>query len=164
MRKIAIIALLVSMNAVASISHRGIEFIKNNEKCSLTAYPDASGYSIGWGHHGALKGQKISQRAADELFLEDISIVKESVDRLLGELGFKVSQGFEDGLYDLVYNCGEYGVRQSEFWARMQRCRVRNGKVDKSDLSYSIAAVKTARISHEGHKERRYKTHKMMLE
>ena len=33
-----------------SISNNGKQFIKDQEKCVLTAYWDSDGYSIGYGH------------------------------------------------------------------------------------------------------------------
>ena len=40
----------------------------------MVAYPDANGYSIGWGHHGSdvTKGMKINQATADSYFEKDI--------------------------------------------------------------------------------------------
>ena len=85
------------------------------------------------------------------------------------DIKFKPTQDFIDGLADLVYNCGEAGVKKSEFYKRLCRCRVKNGKVSKTDLNYTIAAVKTMRLpsSNSGLKDgvakRRYEIHKQML-
>ena len=76
---------------------------------------------------------------------------------------------FYDGLADLVYNCGECGVKKSEFYKRLSKCRVKNGKVNKNDLNYTVAAVKTMRLPSsktglkEGISKRRHETHKQML-
>ena len=75
-------------------------------------------------------------------------------------------KGFIDGLGDLIYNCGERGVTLSVFWERLQKCRYdRNepGFINKNDLNFTIAGVKTSRISAKGHVPRRYDAHKMML-
>ena len=58
-----------------------------------------------------------------------------------------------------AYNTG----KKSEFYSRLQKCRVTNGVMDISDYNYTIAAVKTTRISHPGHHKRRFEEHKMML-
>lgn len=145
------------------ISNVGKESIKKYETCQLTAYWDSDGYSIGYGHHSkeVKKGQKISQSKANYYFNKDIEQVNISINRLINELPVKhkFSQSFIDGLGDLIYNCGEYGVKSSEFYKRLMRCRKNNRK----DLEFSIAAVKNCRISSKGHIERRYNTYKMML-
>ena len=157
-----------SINTFAyTISSKGKLFIKNQETCVLTAYWDSNGYSIGWGHHGSdvKKGMKISKAQADKFFNKDIKEIEASANRLLKSLPYKYtfSQNFFDGLCSFVYNCGESGVQKSEFYKRLKRCRMRNGVINKNDLKYSIASVKTSRISAPGHKFRRYDEHKLML-
>ena len=157
-----------SINTFAyTISSKGKRFIKNQETCVLTAYWDFNGYSIGWGHHGSdvKKGMKISKAQADKFFNKDIKEIEASANRLLKSLPYKYtfSQNFFDGLCSFVYNCGESGVQKSEFYKRLKRCRMRNGVINKNDLKYSIASVKTSRISAPGHKFRRYDEHKLML-
>ena len=146
-----------------SVSNKGKEFIKENEKCVLTAYWDSNGYSIGYGHHGSdvRKGMKISKTQANKYFNNDIATVNAAINRLIDNLPIKhkFSQGFIDGLGDLIYNCGEGGVKTSEFYKRLMRCRKNN----KNDLLFCVAAVKTLRVSCPGHKTRRYNTHKLML-
>ena len=157
-----------SINTFAyTISSKGKRFIKNQETCVLTAYWDSNGYSIGWGHHSSdvKKGMKISKAQADKFFNKDIKEIEASANRLLKSLPYKYtfSQNFFDGLCSFVYNCGESGVQKSEFYKRLKRCRMRNGVINKNDLKYSIASVKTSRISAPGHKFRRYDEHKLML-
>lgn len=146
-----------------SMSMVGKNFIKKHENCVLTSYWDSNGYSIGYGHHGkdVKKNMKISQKQADKYFYNDIKSVNESINRLVSELNPKLnlSQKFIDGLGDLIYNCGENGVRQSDFFNRLKRCRPNN----KNDINYTIAAVKTCRVSCPGHKTRRKETAIMML-
>ena len=163
--------LLLGMSVVClgneyTLSSNGEEHIKSFEKCSLTSYWDANGYSIGYGHHGkdVKKNQRISQTQAEKLFSEDVKEAQDGANRLLASLPYKYkfNQSFYDGLCDLVYNCGEGGVRQSEFYRRLKRCRVRNGKMNNSDYEYTLSAVKTCRISCDGHKTRRKATHLLM--
>ena len=98
-------------------------------------------------------------------FNKDIKEIEAASNRLIDNLPYKYkfSQGFFDGLCSLVYNAGESGVQKSEFYQRLKRCRVKNGKINRNDLNYSIAGVKTSRISAPGHKSRRYDEHKLML-
>ena len=151
-----------------SISNNGKQFIKDQETCVLTAYWDSNGYSIGWGHHGSdvTRGMRISKAKANQFFNEDIKLIESAANRIIKSLPYKYkfSQSFFDGLCSLVYNCGEGGVQKSEFYQRLKRCRVKNGKINQNDLNYSIAGVKTSRISAPGHKSRRYDEHKLMLE
>lgn len=148
-----------------TMSDAGKQAIMDAESCVLTAYWDSNGYSIGWGHHGSdvYKGMKISKAQAKKYFNQDIKSVEAAANRMLKNFKCTFSQGFFDGLCDLIYNCGEAGVKKSEFWNRLNRCRIKNGKMNETDLSFTIAAVKSCRISCAGHKDRRYATHKMML-
>lgn len=147
-----------------SISSKGKNSIKKYETCQLTAYWDSNGYSIGYGHHGkdVYKGMKISKLRANNLFEQDIIKVNKSINRLINNLPVKhrFSQNFIDGLGDLIFNCGESGIKNSEFYNRLIKCRKNN----KQDLQFAIAAVKKLRISFSGHKIRRYNTHKIMLD
>lgn len=154
-----------------TIYNKGKKQIMTRESCSLTVYKDNIGYSIGYGHK-LKKGEnykKISKAKAEQLFKEDIKSVEASINRILKDIKFKPTQNFIDGLADLVYNCGESGVKRSEFYKRLCRCRAKNGNVNKNDLSYTIAAVKTMRLPSskmglkEGVAKRRYEVHKQML-
>ena len=168
-----IIILIISVNVFANykMSSSGKEDIMFRESCSLTVYKDNNGYSIGYGHK-LKKGEnykKITQAKAKELFNKDIAWVDASINRILKDIKWKPSQNFIDGLGDLIYNCGESGVKKSEFYKRLLRCRVKNGKVNQNDLNYTIAAIKTMRLPakstglHNGVAKRRYYVHKKML-
>ena len=150
-----------------SISNKGKEFIKNQEKCSLVAYWDSDGYSIGWGHHGkdVKKGMKISKHQANKYFNNDIKKFESVANRIIKSLpyNYKFSQGFFDGLCSFVYNTGEGGVYKSEFYKRLKNCRVKNGVMNKNDYNFTIAGVKTSRVYCKGHITRRYDEHKLML-
>lgn len=150
-----------------TISNFGKQFIKDQEKCILTAYWDSNGYSIGWGHHGSdvKKNMKISKTQANKYFDTDIKNIEAAANRLLRKLPYRYifTQEFFDGLCSLVYNCGESGVQRSEFYNRLLKCRVRNGIMNQSDFNFTVAGVKISRISAPGHKSRRYDEHKLML-
>ncbi len=172
MKKILLIALAIFSCLIISakdytISSEGIEFIKQYEQCALVAYPDAGGWSIGYGHHGkdVYQGMTISKNEANRLFRKDIQKFSASVKRLIESLPYEYefSQGFIDGLYSLVYNCGEGGVRKSIFYQRLIRCRVIDGVMNENDFNYTIAGVKQSKISSPGHVKRRHAEHLMML-
>ena len=165
-----IAALFITMFAAAApytISQDGIEFIKKHEKCVLTAYPDAGGWSIGYGHHnrGVHEGMTITKAQADKYLEEDIKMFTGSVNRLLNALPYEYefSQGFIDGFFSLVYNCGEGGVKRSVFYQRLLRCRVKDGVMDQSDFNFAVAGVKSSNVTHQTHVNRRYQEHLMML-
>lgn len=154
-----------------TVSDKGKKQIMLRESCKLTLYKDNTGYSIGYGHRikKGEKYKKISKAKAEQLFKEDIKNVEASINRILKNIKFKPTQNFIDGLADLVYNCGEGSVKKSEFYKRLSKCRVKNGKVNKNDLNYTVAAVKTMRLPSsktglkEGISKRRHETHKQML-
>ena len=162
-----VFCLISTFSFAYTISHSGKQFIKNQEKCVLTAYWDSDGYSIGWGHHGkdVKKGMKISRIQANIYFNKDIKEVDKAANRIIKSLPYKYnfSQNFFDGLCSLVYNAGEGGVKKSDFYKRLKNCRVRNNKINNNDLNFSIAGVKTSRISCKGHISRRYNEYKLML-
>lgn len=154
------------------LSKTGKDFIKSQETCVLTAYndPDPQRRSVGWGHQiqPGESLEHITQKKADELFENDIEWVNDAINRLIKQHDrrFIYSQGFIDGLGSLIYNCGERGVTLTEFWNRWSRCRYDKnmpGFINQNDLNFTIAAVKTSRISAKGHIERRYDEHKLML-
>ena len=154
------------------LSKKGKDFIKAHETCVLDAYndPDPKRRSVGWGHQiqPGEKLEHITQAKADELFEQDIEWVNDAINRLINnnDKRFVYSQGFVDGLGSLIYNCGERGVKLTEFYSRWQSCRYdKNSKnyINSNDFAYTIAAVKTSRISAPGHVERRYNEHKLML-
>lgn len=163
-----ILTLCVTLSSFAyNISNKGIQHIKTHESCSLIAYWDSNGYSIGYGHHGKdiKKGMKITQSKANQYLLIDIRDAEVAARRLISQLPYKYkfSQNFFDGLVDLVYNCGEAGVKNSTFYKRLSKSRVNNGVFNKADYYYTLSAVKTLRISAKGHIKRRNNTYKMMI-
>lgn len=87
-------------------SQQGIELIKQFEgiggKPVLTAYRDADGYSIGYGHHGVSAGTVISAERAEELLQQDIAWAERTVARYCSGL----SQHQFDALVSLCYNIG----------------------------------------------------------
>ena len=113
-----------------TVSPEAVRMIKDFESCRLTVYPDAGGWSIGYGHHGedVVPGMTITQDEAERLFREDIAKRVASVRRLIEDLPYRMefSQGFIDALFSLVYNCGEYRVRESQFYRRLCECDPRN--------------------------------------
>lgn len=151
------------------ISKKGQKHIKEHESCVLTLYNIKNNkgkyekYStIGYGHQ-LRPGDKyynrksISQSEAEKIFESDMRIINESINRLISELSkqFEPSQDFIDGFGSLVFNCGESGVRNSELFKRLKRCRYKNGVINKQDYEYAISAVRNMNITHKGHINRR---------
>ena len=163
----AAIISITSFSKTYTISEKGMELIKKYEKCSLTAYSDNGGWTIGWGHHGpdVKEGMKITKAEADRLFKEDIKKFEKSINRLLAALPYEYefSQGFIDGFASFVYNCGEGGAKNSTFYQRLLKCRVKDGVMNQNDLNFTIAGIKQSKISAKGHIQRRYEEHKLML-
>lgn len=154
------------------MSQNAHEFIKSFEKCKLTAYriPGEKYNTIGWGHYLDEKHEQnikqITQSRADELFAQDIVWVDKAVTSMLNDVNpeYIWPQGIVDGLGSLVFNCGERGVRTTEFYRRLQNCRFENGVINKSDIVYTLASVKTTRCTKRGHYKRRAGEYAMMRE
>lgn len=155
-----------------ALSKKGKDFIKSHETCVLNAYndPDPQRRSVGWGHQirPGENLEHITKDKADKLFEKDIEWVNDAINRLINQNDkrFIYTQGFIDGLGSLIYNCGERGVTLTEFYNRWQKCRYDKSQdsfINHNDWLYTIAAVKTSRISAPGHKIRRFNEHKLML-
>ena len=151
-----------------AISEAGKEFIKRVENLSLISYWDATGYAIGYGHHGKdiYKDMIIDSIQADIYFNEDLLKIEKSVERLIKGLPYEYnfSQGFIDGLSSLVYNCGESGIKETDFYQRLRQCRVENGIMNEDDWNFAMSVIKETKISQEGHIKRRNEEFWMMLD
>lgn len=88
-----------------------IAFVKTTEGCQLSAYRDAEGFSIGYGHFGVEEGDICTQAQADEWLQQDLSRVAEAVNRAVTR-GLK--QGQFDALCDFAYNVGVTALDQSK--------------------------------------------------
>ena len=84
------------------LSTQGRELIKAFEGLSLTAYRDADGYSIGYGHYGAKAGDVISRSEADRLFDQDVRKYEDGVSRFVAT----ATQPQFDAMVSLAYNIG----------------------------------------------------------
>lgn len=146
------------------VSTKGMNFIKKEESCKLTAYWDTNGYSIGYGHHGTdvKKGQTITVEEAEELFAKDIAWVNTSINSLLSSFPYTFSQDFVDGLGSLVYNCGEGNVRKTKFYQKLNQCRFHDNKIDTSDYEFTLSFVKKANITCQTHVGRRNREYNLM--
>jgi lysozyme len=88
-----------------------VAFIKNIEGCKLTAYKDAEGWSIGYGHFGVSEGDTCTQEQADQWLQEDIDKVAIAVNKAVTR---GLSQGQFDALCDFAYNVGITALDQSK--------------------------------------------------
>lgn len=95
------------------ISNNGIEFIKNNEGCKLTAYQDVVGvWTIGVGHtKGVYKGMVITQAQADAYLREDIK--SHQVFKTFFKRTFNQNQF--DALCSFEFNLGG-GIWKNDGW------------------------------------------------
>ena len=157
--------------AKRSVSDKGIMFIKQNEGMLRQAVWDVNGISVGWGHKINSRdpkwlrdfkiGQWISASTANELFANDIeNFLNPSLRYALRDLESsgvdtkKLSQGFVDGMADMIYNCGLNGMMTTDFYYTLKK-----GHIDKA-----ISLVPSTRVYCEGHKTRREKTYQMMAD
>jgi lysozyme len=117
-----------------SISDKGVDFLHRQEGFRTKAYPDADGYSIGYGHfirvgniingdtiNGRVtqtdidnlrrtKGQlNISSAEADRLFREDLVRFEEGI---CNEVSTNITQGQFDAMVSFSYNGGRSALRR----------------------------------------------------
>jgi len=80
----------------------GRAFLQSTEGLSLVAYPDAKGWSIGYGHFGAKEGDTITRAQAEALFDQDLSVREAAVSDLITS----ATPGQFDAMVSLTYNVG----------------------------------------------------------
>ena len=110
----AIQAEINSRKAAQHVDQVGIDFLKQFESCRLTAYQlkGETGYSIGYGHHGAdvLPNMTISQERADELFKLDLVQFEKYVKHYVTDI--LLTQNRLNALVSYCYNRGTKGLKQ----------------------------------------------------
>jgi len=155
------------------VSVDGMEHIKNFESLSLKVYKIEGEKlrTVGYGHQikstdplwlrRKYVGDKITEKQAEEIFINDINeFVEPALKRLYRELEdnnidtSKFSQGFTDSMASLIFNCGENGIRNSEFF----RC------LKKGHIKRAIAMVPNTHVYMKGHVKRRLAEANMMIE
>ena len=89
-----------------NLGSKGIELIKKYEGCRLEAYKcPGDVWTIGWGHTaGVYEGQTITQEEADRMFLEDVKVYSNAVEKY--EEKYNFTQNQFDALTSFAYNCG----------------------------------------------------------
>ncbi|MEL6494093.1 MAG: lysozyme [Cyanobacteria bacterium J06623_7] len=94
------------------ISAKGVALIKRWEGCRLTAYQcSAHVWTIGYGHtQGVKRGDKITRRQAERLFLTDIPVYEQIIHQ---HVTVELNQNQFDALVSFVYNVGETAFKNS---------------------------------------------------
>jgi len=128
--------------------------------------------TIGYGHKLTKEERKawsfnkrISKEEAYKLFKQDFKEQERLVNVELKKLHYydyvQFSQGFIDAIMSITFNMGVGNLRgtktrqQSEFWRRLNACRISKDKVDRSDVYYTISQIRHQNITERGHVARR---------
>ena len=128
--------------------------------------------TIGYGHKLTKEerkawsfNKKISKEEAYKLFKQDFKEQERLVNVELKKLHYydyvQFSQGFIDAIMSITFNMGVGNLRgtktrqQSEFWRRLNACRISKDKVDRSDVYYTISQIRHQNITERGHVARR---------
>lgn len=146
-------------------SNNCVNTIKQFEQCSLTAYWDSNGYSIGYGHHtNVKKHDRITHNQAVKYLHQDIKTAEYYVNHLIDKLpyDYKFSQHFIDGFISFVYNVGVGNAERSVFYQRLRRCRVNKGRMNKCDKEFALVGIKSSCITAKGHINRRKHEYNLM--
>lgn len=87
------------------------DLVKRHEGCSLTAIRDTRGWSIGWGHDGAIEGGTCTQDEADAAFDLDFA---HAMQEAMGALGVRswvmLDAPRQAALTDMAYELGGHGL------------------------------------------------------
>lgn len=100
-------------NVLNKLSSQAVELIKSFEGFSATPYPDAGGFSIGYGHFiqaGENLLGPLSFDGALELLKKDVAVAQNAIDRYVE---VALSQNQYDALTSFVYNVGSGNFRSS---------------------------------------------------
>lgn len=92
------------------MSAAGRAWLKGMEGLRLVAYPDGDGWSIGYGHHGAHEGQRITLAEAEALFERDLVKYEAAVNAALTRPALQTQF---DALVSFAYNVGTAGMAGS---------------------------------------------------
>jgi lysozyme len=98
------------MTPVSWYSENAIASIKREEGLSLTAYADAGGWSIGYGHYLGLEKtiEKITQDVAESYLTEDMA---NAAQMILDNVTVPLSQNQFDALTSFFYNLGSRALK-----------------------------------------------------
>lgn len=93
------------------VSENGLELIRISEGLVLHAYPDAGGWSIGYGHHHGVKpGDTCTKDQAEEWLHEDAQAVLNAIEQFVH---VEINQNQVDALVDFGYNLGTFALQES---------------------------------------------------
>jgi lysozyme len=100
------------------LSSAGLDLVKGEESCRLTAYWDVTGWAIGYGHHGpeVHAGLTWTQDECDWALMQDVEWAVGVVNRYVTA---PMTQGMFDALVDFVYNEGIGNFRHSTLLKRI---------------------------------------------
>ena len=100
-------------------SRHGIYFIKNYEKCRLTAYQDSGGiWTIGYGHTLTAEPLKlITEKEAEVLLQEDLVFVETYINMQKLDL----NQNKYDALCSFVFNLGVGNFKSSTLLKKIKQ-------------------------------------------
>lgn len=104
----------------------------------LKAYWDYHGYSIGYGHLGAQKGQTITVEEAERLLQGDLKWAEREVNGL----GVSLLQCQFDALVSLVYNIGSGQFRNSTVRRLVKESAVPREALEKAWYQWNKVRVK----------------------
>lgn len=92
------------------VSPAGRQFIRQHEGITLDVVGDTGGHQeVGYGHDlkpGESYPAGITADTAEFLLDADVAIVDEALDRVLGPLGWELTQNQVDAVGDFCYECG----------------------------------------------------------
>lgn len=91
---------------MTDLCQAAIDLIKSFEACRLIVYPDVGDLAtVGWGHRTSLPlGTQITQAQADQLFLQDVGLAAEGVDKACQSV--LLTQNQRGACTSLAFNIG----------------------------------------------------------
>lgn len=98
------------------ISEQGIDAIKRREGFRAHAYPDANGYSCGYGHFGVAEGYVCTLAEAEDWLEADLARAEAAVN---SGVSVEITQFQFDALISFTYNVGAHAFLSSTLLERI---------------------------------------------
>jgi len=127
------------------ISNKGLEFIKKNEGFQAKAYPDAGGYSIGYGTFlyspqlmAKYKNTTITKEEGEALMVPNLQTITQEINQ---HVKVPLTQNQFDALADFCYNLGCDSLTESILLKLLNQKNYQNAAIEFGKWIHSEGVI-----------------------